>query len=449
MSWMAEIWRQSAVRLTITLCVVFIVISVAAGIYMIRQIDSDVRDFVDGGLLEMHRFLITEGITPEDLPELLEDGGDFYSFAQGYRGPGGAVLGALRPEVFDSLGFATLSPEALFTSGSEQPELQGQLWDVEAFEAWRVYVTPFKGGTIALTEPIGDIEVALDSVFPVIQLIALPMIGVTLLAGLILGWQQQRRVDRIHRAVGALAVGDFTPPDLPDPVRDDLDDVMVGIGRAAQQLEQSFGQMRRFSQSMAHELRTPLARLRAEIEALPESDSTEAALAQSDQVIRIFDAVQRIARLSGPGSRAAFSPVDLGQVGQMIADLYEDVCQEQGRALLIDSQAPATVSGDFQLVIQMVSNLVENALHHGQGAIHIGLNGAGVTVSDSGAGVDPATLDRLFQPFEKSQSDGTGLGLALVQAIAGYHGATTQAETGAGIGVRVCVNFPEGDAGPG
>lgn len=436
MFWMARIWRQSTVRLTLSLCALFILISLVAGLWLMRQIDRDLREGVDEGLVAIYEDLSDMAGDAADLAE----SADLFGIEYGFRAGDGTVQGGLRDGVFDRPGFASLAAGDLLAIPAQLSGAPPE--ERAALARWRVYVAPLGGGRVALAEPIGDLEVALDAVLPMIALLALPMIVVTLLAGGLLGWQQQRRLNRVRDAIGALARGDFTPVPVPDPRRDDLDEVMAGIAHASARLEHSFGQMRRFSQNMAHELRTPLARLRAGIEALPDSEGRAAALAQGDQVIRVFDAVQRIARLSGPGPAMAGAEVDLARAVGVIADLYEDVAQDAGRALLLDIQDPAPLRGDFQLIVQMLSNLVENALRHGQGAIRVGLSGRVLSVSDDGPGVPPEMLGQIFQPFEKGREGGSGLGLALVQAIAGYHGATLAAENLAGAGLALTITFP-------
>lgn len=440
------LWRMSAVRFAVTLCLIFVVVLGASGVYLVDSLRTEIRALIDEDLRATHDSFVAEVTGEADLIAWFTDSDEQYYGGEAFRAANGQIYGGVRPEVFEQLGYRTLRSNMVWSSAALRL-LDDPPWEdgEDDPEQWRVFVAPIAGGRMAYIETIESVEDALGLVPWVVTVVGAAILSVTLVVGLALGWRQQRRLDRITIGMQNLAKGRFDQPIAPAQARDDLDDVMVGVDAAAAQLSQSFDHLRRFSQNMAHELRTPLARLHGKIDALPVSDQTEAALAEADEVIRVFEAVQRIARLSQGGARTGFAQVDLAQIAHMMQELYADVAEENGQSLHLDLRAPAQVQGDQQLIAQMVSNLIENALRHsGDGSqITVQAHGRALSVLDTGQGVAPDQIDRMFTPFERLQADrkGTGLGLALVKAIAEYHRATLSAQSEAGFAVS--IRFPE------
>lgn len=301
---------------------------------------------------------------------------------------------------------------------------------------------------MAVFEPISGIEDALDLIPRVVLTVGAALVATTLLAGAVMAWRQQARLDRVSAGIARIGRGDLSHPMAPPQVRDDLDEIMVGIDAAAAQLDGSISRLRLFSQNVAHELRTPLARLRATLEDAP--GTPDAALERTDEVIRTLDAVQRIARLSHQPDPGTLSPVALADVVALAEELFAEVAAENDQSLQTVLEDPATVPGDFQLLAQMLSNLVENAIRYaGPGArITVQARGHCLSVRDTGPGI--ATDEDLTEPFARAaharSGEGSGLGLALVKTIARYHGAALTLTSDGGLEAR--VSFPQ-DEQPG
>jgi signal transduction histidine kinase len=203
-----------------------------------------------------------------------------------------------------------------------------------------------------------------------------------------------------------------------------------------------------------------LSRLRAELEELAETDDHEearerslAALDEAQRLQAMFEALLRIARLeSGPAD--AMQDLDLSAILADAAELHQPSAEDRGQTL--DAEAPPglVVRGDRDLIFQMVSNLLDNAVKFALEGGHVRLAGRRegqdvvVSVEDDGPGVKLEERKRVFERFYRApgaaQAQGFGLGLSLVAAAASRHGASIRLED-AGPGLRVTVRFPTPD----
>ena len=213
--------------------------------------------------------------------------------------------------------------------------------------------------------------------------------------------------------------------------------------------------MRQVTVDVAHDLRGPLSRLRQRLEAAlarardPEADGAafEAALAELDTVLATFAALLRIAQLeAGPPLPPREAPVvDLSALVATLAEAYEVVAEEAGKRLEVLVAPGQRVHGDAALLRQLLANLMDNALAHGGGAVRVALHpGPVLEVADDGPGVPPeerARVLRRFYRLDRSRGrPGSGLGLALVAAVAKLHG-TAPVLADAAPGLRVTVDF--------
>lgn len=448
MSLAVELLRRSAMRNALALSCLFIVVLALCGIWMLAEIRSEVREEIDTQLQLTHQEL--SGASENEVHAWFQDQDDLVFFTESYRTSDGVVLGALRADVFDQNGFQTLLAKQLFNSRflndfERLTEAFEEYEDGESavgIETWRVFVGPAGSGTLAVFEPVSGVEDALGLIPRVVMTVGAALVLTTLLAGALMAWRQQARLDRVREGIARIGRGDLSHPMAPEHPRDDLDEIMLGIDNAAAELSGSISRLRLFSQNVAHELRTPLARLRATLEDNP--TASQAALERTDEVIRTLDAVQRIARLSHQPDPNALSPVPLRDVAVLGEELFSEVASENGQRLQVVLKDPAVVQGDFQLLAQMLSNLVENAIRYaGAGAdITIRAEGAKLSVRDTGPGI--TSTDDMTEPFARDAlvraQDGTGLGLALAKTTAQYHSAefTLTSERG----LKVDVIFP-------
>ncbi|SMX38627.1 sensor histidine kinase [Maliponia aquimaris] len=321
------------------------------------------------------------------------------------------------------------------------------------------------GGILILGEsrtPIHD----LGQTFLALLLFSLaPTVAVSLGVGAIIASRARRRVGRIEATLERLSQGALDARIPPEPGRkDDLARIGAQVNRMAAAQEAATEALRQVSADIAHDLKTPLQRMTVLLhqlrDSLPEAGAeaalTDRALAEADGAVAVFRALLQIAQIEGGGARAGFAPVDLAGVATEMAELYTPTAEEDGRRLALHLPGgAATVSGNKGLIRQALANLIENALRHTPAGTDIAITvrpeygRVALEVADRGPGI-PAqerrnVLRRLYRLERSRSTPGHGLGLALVAATAGLHGAELTLEDN-GPGLRVTLSFAAAQA---
>ena len=315
-------------------------------------------------------------------------------------------------------------------------------------DSWRVLVTrDASGAPVMIAVPLDDTEEALDLLAGILWATALVVIVLTITIGIVAGLLAQRRVARISTVLDQLAGGDLAARTGTARSRDDLDDIAHRLDTTAAELERLVTQTRHLSASLAHDLRTPLARLRSRLEMLPEGEPRGAALEEAGRLAGIFDTIMRVARIEAAQGRDGFEPVALGPLVEELAETFGPVVDDAGKTLSLYVADPAVVPADRAMLVQAVANLIQNALVHGGDIVTLIADGHRLGVADNGPGVDPALYAEIVKPMvrldEARGSDGTGLGLALVRAVADRHGAELALSRNGSEGLRVILNLAE------
>jgi signal transduction histidine kinase len=227
------------------------------------------------------------------------------------------------------------------------------------------------------------------------------------------------------------------------PVRgrdDEFDRLSETLNRMMDEIERLLGSVRAVTNDIAHDLRSPLSRLRNRLEAaLTDQDparrneAIEQAIVEIDGLLSTFNALLSIADAEAGTGRGNLVPIDLAALGRDVAELYEPLVEEQGLAFETAIDGPATVSGSRQLLFQAIGNLIDNAAKYGAGGGRVSLTvrggdgGPEVVVADRGPGIPEADRARVLERFVRLDSSrstpGNGLGLSLVAAIARLHDA--------------------------
>ncbi len=288
-------------------------------------------------------------------------------------------------------------------------------------------------------------------------------VAVLSIAGLLVGLITRRalmsRIHSIRQTVSAIMHGDLKHR-LPTQLNDDeLNTLTRTINGMLEQIELLVHGVRNVSNSIAHDLRTPLAELRSRLEELalirppPEQAFAEidGAVADVDRVIRIFDALLRLAEIDAGMRRSGFVPLDIADLAANAVEFYAPAAELKNIGLEFRSDGPVSVSGDPVLLAQALSNLIDNALKYAPegGAIEVAVvkredGTAEISVSDDGPGIEASEKSKVVERFYRGDASrgtpGVGLGLSLVQAVAKLHGSALElSDRRPGLRAAVCV----------
>lgn len=250
----------------------------------------------------------------------------------------------------------------------------------------------------------------------------------------VLGSYLRRRLYSISESAQAIIAGDIRKRMPVGANRDEFDEVAGTLNRMLDRIEGLLDNLRQVSSDIAHDLRTPLARLRNRLERGVNGDAAaavEEAIGQVDDVLSLFAAILRIAEVEGGETRRFFTKVDLSALATELAESFAPSVEEQKRALLWSVNPDIIVTGDRELLAQAFVNLLENAQRHTPegSVIRLALvetgNSACLSIRDNGPGVPTADLPRITKRFARVESSrktpGYGLGLSLADAVAKLH----------------------------
>tara|TARA_R110002049_G_scaffold29972_2_gene101994 strand:+ start:83155 stop:84504 length:1350 start_codon:yes stop_codon:yes gene_type:complete len=318
------------------------------------------------------------------------------------------------------------------------------------------------GGLLTIARSRAEIE-ALRVVFVNILLVSLlPTALIALSGGLILARRSKRHVEVIRRTLDDLTTGDLAARVQIGPRwSDDLMRIGDTVNQMAQAQEASVAALRQVSLDIAHDLKTPIQRVSVHLDDLARAEATGGdraqpiarARAELDGIAEIFQALLQLAQVESGDARAHFKAVDLTNLCQVMTDLFEPTASDLKKALIADlPDHPVQLLGDRTLLGQLLTNLIENALHHGTGGNRVTIavqqtpHHVRLVVADNGPGIPPdmrdKVLQRLFRMDASRNTPGHGLGLALVAAVAKLHGATMELQDNA-PGLRVVVDFTD------
>jgi signal transduction histidine kinase len=281
--------------------------------------------------------------------------------------------------------------------------------------------------------------------------------------GLFLSRRMLRRVDEVSRTARQIVAGDLSLRLARTGSDDEFDRLADSVNGMLDQIERLMTGMRLATDSLAHDLRSPLTRLRGRIELAlrepPDAGNDREALidvlAQADAALATFNNLLKIAAAEAGTARSEFAIVDLAVIALDAYDLYEPVAEDAGIKLSLDAPAHARLFGQTELLAQAVANLLDNALKYTPPGGHIGIvvrehNGrVSLTVTDTGPGIPENERDRVLERFvrleECRRTPGAGLGLSLVKAVTALHdGTLTLFDCRPGLGVT--LDFPAAEA---
>ncbi|MCC7273760.1 MAG: HAMP domain-containing protein [Alphaproteobacteria bacterium] len=284
-------------------------------------------------------------------------------------------------------------------------------------------------------------------------------VALGLLGGYWVSRHLMRRVDAINRTSAEIRAGDLKRRVPVGGKGDEFDQLALSLNAMLDQIERLMSGMRQVTANIAHDLRTPLNRLRARLEVTliekPDVDryreAIQATIDEADQLIATFNAMLSIADAEAGARPDAMARTALAPLVDQVAELYEPLAAEKGLAFHGAHAGDAAARADRHLLSQAVANLLDNAIKYTPAGGHVavrtgaGAAGAEIVVADTGPGIPPESRELVLERFvrlEQSRSTpGNGLGLSLVQAVARMHGATLALEDN-GPGLRVTLRFP-------
>lgn len=293
--------------------------------------------------------------------------------------------------------------------------------------------------------------------------------GLMLLFGIVGGFVMSRwmlsRIETINRTTAQIMAGDLGRRIAVEGSGDEFDELAANLNAMLERIERLMVGMREVTDNIAHDLRTPLNRIRSRLEValMREVDPASArqlldeTMADAEGLIATFNALLSIARAESGEQRVAWERVDLADLVQDIQELYEPLAEEKAIVLEVLSESGVEVMGNRQMLAQALANLVDNAIKYTPegGRVMLasstldpaGLAMPALTVTDTGPGIPEAFRAKALERFARLDPDrstpGNGLGLSLVNAVAKLHDATLELEdAGPGLRVRLAFNRP-------
>jgi len=469
LSRLAAIFRTTAARLSALYLLLFGISAIVLVFYMTslseRMLLAQTRETIDAEALSLSRVYERGG-----LPALVR------SVAQRSRQPGANLYLLTDPngrplagnvETFDtsvlSITGWTEQPFAYrrFGEGASRPQGEGENGESRHRAIAQVSRLPNQM-IILIGRDLGEPE-RFRRVVQRSLMLALGVMGLgALLIWLFVGRQALNRIDDMSEASRRIMGGDLTGRLPVTGAGDEFDRLSENLNTMLARIAALNDGLKQVSDNIAHDLKTPLTRIRNRAESMLAGkhsaaqyrEALEGTIAESDQLIRTFNAILMISRLQAGYSAESTTPVALSAIVRDVVELYEPVAEEAGVVLTAGEVSDGTVQGNRELIGQTLSNIVDNAIKYsgdveGGGKVQVSLARAGnelrISVADNGPGIpeeDRARVVERFVRLEKSRSQpGSGLGLSLADAVMKFHGGKLKL-SGRDPGLLVEMTFP-------
>lgn len=315
------------------------------------------------------------------------------------------------------------------------------------------------GALLLVAHETHERDELLDALITAFASAAVLAVIIALGSGYVLSQAFLKRIDSFSETADSVMQGRLSERIPVSGTGDEYDRLAGRFNEMLARIEDLVAGMRQVSSDVAHDLRTPLSRLRQNLELARRDGATVAdyktavdgAIEETDSILATFAALLRIAQVEAGTRRSGFARLDLSDVFSAIFEAYEASVEDSGRKLISRIEPGVLIWGDRELLVQMLSNLIENAIRHTPKHSIIELNltqrdghAIGV-VADNGSGIPPEERPKVFQRFyrlERSRSSpGNGLGLALVGAVAELHGIEVDLSDNQ-PGLRLTLRFP-------
>jgi signal transduction histidine kinase len=444
-----EHWRSAPLRIAATYTVVFSLsfLLVLAVIYWTagRDVQEQIRLTIDQDVRELRNVYEVQGIkgVVEDIDVLassVEANRSFYLL----QDPDGKVVASA----------GSAEPMTPFEGWQEKPYLR----EAKRPDYFILFGTQLGGYSLVVgrrAHPVWEVHEAILKSFAWALGMMIPL---ALHGRLIMGRRSFRRVETIGAAMRQIAEGDLARRVPVAGTGDEIDRLARDINRVLQEIERLVDQLKQVTNDIAHDLRTPLGRLRQGLERALDRETTmtgyqsgiEKAIIEINGILSTFNAILHIAQIEAGKRRSRFVEVNLSELGDTVLETYGSVAEDSLHAFEGALAQDVALRGDRDLLMQLLVNLVENAICHTPAGTRIKLTISQesehpvIAVADDGPGIPLSERQHVFRRFYRLDSSrttpGSGLGLALVEAIANLHGATIELADN-GPGLRVTVRF--------
>ena len=301
-----------------------------------------------------------------------------------------------------------------------------------------------------------DLEEVLEQTFAWTAAAALAL---AVLVGLVTSRGYLKRIEAVNETTRTIIEGGDITARIPvQGTQDEFDRLAANLNAMLARIQALMEGLRQVSADIAHDLRTPLTHLRQRLEvarsqavSVPDYDAlVDATIADTDAILKTFAALLRIAQVEAGTRRTGFTELSLSELCAAIAEIYGPVAEDNGQQIRASLAPNVWTRGDRELLTQLLANLVENAIRHTPSGTRISLtlrldHNPCIVVADDGPGIPAAIRPHVFQRFFRGDhsrsSDGTGLGLSLVRAVADLHEIRIDLQDN-NPGLRVSLSFP-------
>ncbi len=304
----------------------------------------------------------------------------------------------------------------------------------------------------------GNLEDAQNIMFDALSWGLLVTLALAFVGSVSLARSVNNRLENMNRISRQIRRGDLSRRMPSSKGGDEFDRLGGNLNEMLDQIETLMVGVRDVSNAIAHDLRTPLTRLRNHLEQLQEDAADaemrgkiEETLGEADSLLQTFSSLLRIAQIEAGNRRREFGEVELNDLIDDVVELYEPLAAEKNVHLRATAKGKINASGDRDLLFQAISNVVDNAIKYTppDGSVAIELDStptsARIDVLDSGSGIPESERERVFERFYRLEkhrgSFGSGLGLSLVSAVVSLHGGTISLLNG-DPGLRVRMQLP-------
>jgi len=340
----------------------------------------------------------------------------------------------------------SLPPAILADADGEPRRVFYERLDGEPGERHVAYVRVVElpnGFRVLVGRDVGEREQFRGVIRQAFRITVVVMIALALLSWFFVNRRVLKRIDSVSETSKQIMAGDLSGRLQVTGTGDEFDRLAESLNTMLARIEQLMNGLKEVSDNIAHDLKTPLTRMRNRVEATlrepadaeTQREALERIISDSDQLIRIFDALLAIARVEANSSGTVMEDIDVAKIAGDVAELYEPVAEEANIVFKVEAKGPAPVRGNRELIGQALANLIDNALKYGRESttgtpavsIHVERQGDEVVlaVADNGPGIPEDERDRVrhrFVRLEASRTEpGSGLGLSLVEAVARMH----------------------------